>query len=188
MGFWWYVKQWAIWLYKQPRRLKLMLNFNSQISPIIYVPTHIYKEEDFDSNQIKDRVFYANKLLEKARVQIKIESISKWSCPNEVIVDRYFRDRFWRQLEIKSKFLTIFICKEIKGKSGWHYPRMRHILLEERASSSTLAHEIAHAGDLWHYKDENNLLHPSPKHRKGAIWLSEFQQALLWSGFKSTGA
>ena len=53
----------------------------------------------------------------------------------------------------------IFIRNIIEGDDiGCHIPGTNYVIVDRTAGGLTLAHEIGHAGDLWHVSDTDNLM------------------------------
>jgi hypothetical protein len=53
----------------------------------------------------------------------------------------------------------IFIRNIVEGDDiGCHIPGTNYVIVDRTAGGLTLAHEIGHAGDLWHVSDTNNLM------------------------------
>ena len=53
----------------------------------------------------------------------------------------------------------IFIRNIVEGDDiGCHIPGTDYVIIDQTASGLTLAHEIGHAGDLWHVSEEKNLM------------------------------
>lgn len=60
----------------------------------------------------------------------------------------------------------IFIQDIVEGNDiGCHIPGTDYVIIDrrgtERDGPATLAHEIGHAGDLWHIDDTTNLMNPT---------------------------
>lgn len=56
----------------------------------------------------------------------------------------------------------IFIRDIIEGNDiGCHIPGTDYVIIDQNSSGQVLAHEIGHAGDLWHINDNTNLMNPS---------------------------
>jgi hypothetical protein len=54
---------------------------------------------------------------------------------------------------------VIFIRNIIEGDDiGCHIPGTDYVIIDQSANGLTLAHEIGHAGDLWHVSEEQNLM------------------------------
>lgn len=54
---------------------------------------------------------------------------------------------------------VLFIRDIIEGDDiGCHIPGTDYVIIDQSASGLTLAHEIGHAGDLWHVSGANNLM------------------------------
>jgi hypothetical protein len=54
---------------------------------------------------------------------------------------------------------VIFIRDIVAGGDvGCHIPGTDYVIIDRSAGGLTLAHEIGHAGDLWHVSDETNLM------------------------------
>jgi hypothetical protein len=54
---------------------------------------------------------------------------------------------------------VIFIADIVEGDDiGCHIPGTDYVIIDTSAGGMTLAHEIGHAGDLWHVDDEKNLM------------------------------
>jgi hypothetical protein len=53
----------------------------------------------------------------------------------------------------------IFIRDIIEGDDvGCHIPGTNYVIIDQTSSGLVLAHEIGHAGDLWHVSDKTNLM------------------------------
>jgi hypothetical protein len=54
---------------------------------------------------------------------------------------------------------VIFIRNIVEGDDiGCHIPGTNYVIIDRAADGLTLAHEIGHAGDLWHVSGKNNLM------------------------------
>lgn len=193
MKYLWYTWKWIEWLLLQPVRIFYLASY--YMSPgkkeTIKIPVLVFGKATFDKKNMKIFFEQANHILEQAHIKLDPKLVgNSLSIVDSLDIKNYFTRNKWKQFQTTtSKWklafdkvdyqLGIFILDQIKGKSGFHFPRMNHIILEEKANASTLAHEIAHAGDLIHAG--KGLLNPSFQR---TISLSKLQRALLWSSFR----
>lgn len=65
----------------------------------------------------------------------------------------------------------IFIRDIIEGDDvGCHIPGTDYVIVDQSASGAVLAHEIGHAGDLWHVSGTDNLMNPIVRDDQVANW------------------
>ncbi len=79
--------------------------------------------------------------------------------------------------------VTVYIIRDVIGKKGNSPggPLVDYVLVDVdgvRLTTSTLAHEVAHACGLWHSQTQSNLLYKRDSRGDGAKW---FQKNLLRS-------
>jgi hypothetical protein len=79
--------------------------------------------------------------------------------------------------------VTIFIVEEVAGKVGCAVPVFTDYATVEASAvkskdSSTLAHEVAHRCNLWHFDRKNNLLYRNSD-RTPPYWLMWWQRNIL---------
>ena len=54
---------------------------------------------------------------------------------------------------------VIFIRNIVEGDDiGCHIPGTNYVIVDQSAGGLTLAHELGHAGDLWHVSGATNLM------------------------------
>jgi len=88
----------------------------------------------------------------------------------------------WNAVPVSLTFpITAFVVREIKGKIGCSLgPLSDYVTLALGGvkNTSTLAHEIGHACNLWHSGDQSNLMWPDANRGDKVKW---FQKNLLRS-------
>jgi hypothetical protein len=70
----------------------------------------------------------------------------------------------------------IFIRNIIEGDDiGCHIPGTDYVIIDQTAAGLTLAHELGHAGDLWHIDEDDNLMNHNTAGEEVHAW----QQCIL---------
>jgi hypothetical protein len=86
--------------------------------------------------------------------------------------------------------ITVFIVEEVSAKIGCAVPVLTDYATVSASAirnrdSSTLAHEVAHRCNLWHYDKKNNLAYHSSD-RVPPYWLTWWQRNLVRSSRHAT--